>query len=71
LQKQLYKNNIVAETKMSEVIDRFLKNIKREDMVFEKLYQVKALYTLPKGKWASATKDVMFLDSKDFFKVYA
>ena len=71
MQEQLYKNNIVAGTKMSEVIDRFLKNVKREDMVFEKLYQVKALYTLPKGKWPSATKDVMFLDSKDFFKVYS
>ena len=40
-------------------------------MVFEKLYQVKALYDKPKGKWPSAISDVIFLDSKDFFKVYA
>jgi hypothetical protein len=40
-------------------------------LVFEKLYQVKALYSNPKGKWPSAIKDVMFLDSVDFFKVYA
>jgi len=55
---------------MSKVIDRLLQNIKREDLVFEKLYQVKALYDRPKGKWPAATKDTIFLDSKDFFKIY-
>jgi hypothetical protein len=56
---------------MSSVIDRLLKNIMREDLVYEKLYQVKALYQFPKGKWPSATKDAIFFDSKDFFKIYS
>ena len=40
-------------------------------MVFEKLYQVKAIYTESKGKWSTVTKDNIFLDSKDFFKIYS
>lgn len=56
---------------MSNLFDRLLKNIKREDLIYEKLYQVKAIYTKPKGKWPAATKDVIFLDSKDFFKIYS
>jgi hypothetical protein len=35
------------------------------------LYQVKAIYTNAKGKWSSVTKDNIFLDSKDFFKIYS
>ena len=56
---------------MSEMVDRVLKNLERKDMVFEKLYQVKAIYTIAKGKWSSVTKDNIFLDSKDFFKIYS
>jgi len=53
------------------MINRVLKNVKREDLIFEKLYQVKAIYDKPKGKWSSVTKDNIFLDSKDFFKIYS
>ena len=56
---------------MSDIINRVLKNVKREDFIFEKLYQVKAIYDKPKGKWSSVTKDNIFLDSKDFFKIYS
>ena len=56
---------------MSDVVNRVLKNVKREDMIFEKIYQVKAIYTIAKGKWSSVTKDNIFLDSKDFFKIYS
>lgn len=56
---------------MSDVVNRVLRNVKREDMIFEKIYQVKAIYTIAKGKWSSVTKDNIFLDSKDFFKIYS
>jgi hypothetical protein len=68
MKKQLEESSITQTTPMSKVIDRLLKNIKREDLIFDKLYQVKALYQRSKGKWPGATKD---FDSKDFFKIYS
>jgi hypothetical protein len=56
---------------MSGIVNRILKNVNRKDLIFEKLYQVKAIYEKPKGKWSSVTKDNIFLDSKDFFKIYS
>ena len=60
-----------ASTRLSGVIERIMKNVKREDFIFNKMYQVKAIYSDPKGKWSTVTKDSILLDSKDFFKIYS
>ena len=56
---------------MYRIVDRVIKNLKREDFIFSKNYQIKAIYDYPRGKWSNLATDSVFVDSKKFFSIYA
>ena len=58
-------------TPLSSIIEEGIKVTKRNDFIFSKNYTVKGVFESPKGKWANAIKDSLFLDSTKFHIVYA
>jgi hypothetical protein len=61
---------IGESTPLSDIIDFFLNNMKKDDLIFEHAYQVKAIYDSPSGKWQDIIADAVFLDSKKFFSLF-
>ena len=53
------------------IVDRVIKNLRREDFIFSKNYQIKAIYDTPRGKWSNLATDSVFVDSKKFFSIYS
>ena len=62
---------LTGETPLYVVMDRLLKNARKEDFIFTKKYRVRSLFKKARGKWPGSLTDSIFIDSKKFLVVYA
>ena len=69
--KKVMQFGITYNTPMSDILDKILNILIKQDFIFSEKYRVVEIFDAPHGKWSNVIKDSVFIDCRMFHVIYA